>query len=164
MRNLEEQVVYLNKYYKYYGFFKESEEFKSGNYYIEYLTDQGKFELNINNISINKNNYLTLRKEYGAGINSENLDEEMMKFVIDSRNFDEKFLQISLKEDLTPTQYEQKEYTEDFLKTSDYSIKEISQKLTDGEHLIVKVPFKIQRKKGTIREGFRHKQVSNQYE
>ena len=115
---------------------------------------EGKFELNINNISINKNNYLTLRKEYGAGINSENLDEEMMKFVIDSRNFDEKFLQISLKEDLTPTQYEQKEYTKDFLKTSDYSIKEISQKLTDGEHLIVKVPFKIQRKKGTIRDEF----------
>ena len=52
---------------------------------------EGKFELNINNISINKNNYLTLRKEYGAGINSENLDEEMMKFVIDSRNFERNF-------------------------------------------------------------------------
>ena len=109
---------------------------------------EGKFEINIDGLNINKNNYLKIREEYGSGIDYQNLDKEMMEFVIQSRTMNPNLLTISLKKDLTINKYDQKEYTKEFLDTGEQSLKEIVQKVNDGEHLMIKVPFKIIKKNG----------------
>ena len=111
-------------------------------------------ELTIDGVNINKSNYKDLTKTYFDQQIFEGLDEEMMDFVVNTRNL-KNDVDIDLKLLDPNKEGRQSNYPEEFFDFKDLTLKEVTAKVNQGKHLILKVPVKLRPiSGGTISDEF----------